>query len=118
MPPRTIILYGISNCDQVRKARAWFDARHVKYRFHDFRRDGLTEELAGGWLAQVGAESLINRKGTTWRGLAEPQKQAAGDSAGALALMLAQPSVIKRPVLVADGRITVGYSENAYEQIP
>ena len=117
MPDHTITLYGIPNCDQVRKARTWLAAHQVEYAFHDFKREGLTAALAGRWLAQAGADTLINRKGTTWRRLADPRKLAAQEPDGALSLMIAETSVIKRPVLDVDGRITVGFSENIYEQI-
>ena len=117
MAERTITLYGIPNCDQVRKARTWLAAHKVEYTFHDFKREGLTAALAGRWLAQVGAEILINRKGTTWRRLADPRKLAVEEPGGAFSLMVAETSVIKRPVLDVDGRITVGFSDNIYEQI-
>lgn len=105
----TITLYGIPNCDTVKKARAFLAERGVEHAFHDFRKQGVPDDALDRWLAEVGWEKLLNRQGTTWRKL-EPQRQAAvHDAASARALMLEQPSVIKRPVLVRDGRASVGF---------
>jgi len=105
----TITLYGIPNCDTVKKARAFLAERGVEHAFHDFRKQGVPLEALDRWLAELGWEKLLNRQGTTWRKL-EPQRQAAvHDAASAKALMLEQPSVIKRPVLVRDGRASVGF---------
>jgi len=109
------IIYGIPNCDQVKKARAWLVARGVPARFHDFRRDGLNPSMLTPWLAKVGWEALINRKGTTWRGLTDAQRP--GNEADAILLMLAQPAVIKRPVLEVSDAVLVGFSETAYSQM-
>jgi arsenate reductase len=103
-------LYGIANCDTVKKARAWLDTQQRAYRFHDFRKDGLPPDCLDAWLHAVGWEPLLNRRGTTWRQLDGPIRDAVHDAAGARALMLSQPSLIKRPVVEwADGRITVGF---------
>jgi len=105
----SITLYGIPNCDTVKKSRAWFDEHHRAYQFHDFKKQGVPADLEV-WAQQVGWEALLNRKGTTWRKLA-PQVQArVTDAPSALALMREQPSVIKRPVVQwPDGAITVGF---------
>ncbi|MEJ7930748.1 ArsC family reductase [Ramlibacter sp. AN1015] len=94
-----IVVYGIPNCDTVKKARAWLAERQVAYRFHDLRRDGVPEDRLASWVEQLGWEALVNRKGTTWRKL-EPAAQAAvSDAAGACALMGREASVIRRPVV-------------------
>ena len=111
------ILYGIPNCDQIKKARAWLDAHAVAYIFHDFKKSGIQPELVTGWLRDVGWEVLLNRKGTTWRALPDERKAAVADAHGATALMLEAPSSVKRPVLAAGGRIHVGFSEALYQDI-
>jgi arsenate reductase len=111
------ILHGIPNCDTVKKARTWLQDRGIDYDFHDFKKAGVSRELVDGWLAQVDWETLVNRKGTTWRGLDEAAKAAVVDADSAAALMLAAPSVIKRPVLVAGTDVHVGFSDALYQQI-
>jgi arsenate reductase len=113
----TVTLYGIPNCDQVKKARAWLDANGVSYAFHDFRKQGLARPLAQSWLGQLGAATLINRKGTTWRALDESRKQLAAAPDGALALLTEQPSLVKRPVLDRDGVVCVGFTPEAYARL-
>jgi arsenate reductase len=110
-------LYGIPNCGSVKKARAWLAQHGIACPFHDFRKDGVEESLLRRWLDAVPWETLVNRRGTTWRQLPDPVKQGVRDPASALALMLAQPSVIKRPVLEVDGRVVVGFDEETYAQI-
>ena len=103
-------LYGITNCDTVKKARAWLDENDVTVQFHDFKKSGVPAARLDAWLKAVGWERLLNRKGTTWRKLDEPLREATVDAASARRVMLDQPSVIKRPVVEwADGRITVGF---------
>jgi len=105
-----ITLYGIPNCDTVKKARAWLAASGVEYTFHDFRKGGVPADRLDGWLAAAGADRLVNRQGTTWRKLDAAAQSRASDTAAARALMLEQPSVIKRPVVEwPDGAITVGF---------
>jgi arsenate reductase (glutaredoxin) len=102
-------LYGIPNCDTVKKARAWLTEHGVEYDFHDFKKQGVPATELNGWLKAVGWETLVNRKGTTWRKLDEATRAAVVDVASAKALMLANASVIKRPVVQwADG-VTVGF---------
>ena len=106
-----ITLYGIPNCDTVKKARAWLDGHGVDYRFHDFKKLGAPAELLQRWADAVGWETLLNRRGTTFRKLAEADKVDI-DEVKALRLMEAQPSLIKRPVIAEDhGKVTVGFSE-------
>ncbi|GIZ51175.1 ArsC family reductase [Noviherbaspirillum aridicola] len=111
------ILYGIPNCDTVKKARTWLDQQGIAYTFHDFRKAGLDAATVRGWLRDVDWEVLVNRKGTTWRGLDEARKAAIADAESALALMLETPSVIKRPVLRAGDATHVGFSDALYQQI-
>jgi arsenate reductase (glutaredoxin) len=111
-----ITLYGIKNCDTVKKARAWLDHRGLAYTFHDYRVDGLDPRLLRSWSETLGWETLLNRASTTFRGLPEADKQNL-DEQKALALMLAQPSMIKRPVLDAEGRLAVGFKQDRYERM-
>ncbi len=111
-------LYGIRNCDSVKRARLWLDEHQVPYRFHDFKLHGVPPATLDGWLASVGWETLLNRQGTTWRKLDDTTKAAVTDAASARTLMLATPSVIKRPVVAwaggaADG-LTVGFKPEAW----
>ncbi len=105
-------LYGIPNCDTVKKARAWLQAQGVEHAFVDFKKTPPDAALLASWARALGTERLLNRKGTTWRGLDAESQAAAASEAGALALMAAQPSVIKRPVVHwPDGALTVGFDE-------
>jgi arsenate reductase len=108
-----LILYGIPNCDTVKKARAWLDARGIAYRFHDYKKAGIDEGRLRGWTAELGWERLLNRAGTTFRKLPHADK-ADLDEDKAIALMLAQPSMIRRPVLDLGGRRLVGFSEESW----
>ena len=103
-------LYGIPNCDTVKKARAWLVAQGLECSFHDFKKLGVPADRLDAWLAAAGWETLLNRKGTAWRALDEASRAAVVDAASARAAMLAHASVIKRPVVEwPDGRITVGF---------
>jgi len=107
------ILYGIGNCDTVRKARRWLDGHGVAYRFHDVRRDGLERQTLDAWITELGWENLLNRRGTTWRKL--PQAVRDGIDAGSAAtLMLEQPACIRRPLLQHQGRLLPGFREADY----
>ena len=106
----SITLYGIPNCDTVKKARAWLAAEGVAHAFHDFKKQGVPPERLDRWMAAAGWQKLLNRQGSTWRKLDPALQAQAADAAGARALMLAQPSVIKRPVVEWDGHaVTVGF---------
>ena len=107
-------LHGISNCDTVKKARAWLDGCGVAYRFHDFRKLGVPENDLRRWNAAVGWERLVNRQGTTWRRLDETAREAVVDAASAAVLMQAQPSLIRRPVLTVGDEIVVGFDAARY----
>ena len=105
-----ITLYGIPNCDTVKKARDWLTAQGLDYAFHDFKKQGVPETLLPKWLKTIGKETLINRKGPTWRKLDATLQASVVDDASAAQVMLANSSVIKRPVVVwADGVVTVGF---------
>lgn len=109
------ILYGIPNCDTVKKARKWFDAKGVSYRFHDFKKDGVDMDLLTPWLAALGPQTLINKRGTTWRKLDEAeQARAETDPAGVL---MAHPSLIKRPVISGPHGLSVGFTGVEKEKI-
>ena len=109
-------LYGIPNCDTVKKARTWLADHGQDFAFHDFKKQGLTRDTVAGWLAQLDWETLVNRKGTTWRKLPEERRAQVVDKASALELMLENPSVIKRPVLEGAGPLKVGFSADEYER--
>jgi Spx/MgsR family transcriptional regulator len=105
-----LTLYGIPNCDTVKKARAWLADQGVAYQFHDFKKQGVPPDRLDGWLRSAGLDKLLNRQGTTWRKLDADSQLRAGNAPGARALMLEQPSVIRRPVAEwPDGTITVGF---------
>ena len=109
--PTTIILYGIPNCDTVKKARAWLAGQSLAYQFHDFKKQGVPAERLPAWMAAVGWEKLLNRQGTTWRKLDAAAQAAVHDAASAADLLLREPSAIKRPVVEwPDGAVTVGFA--------
>ena len=107
------VLYGIKNCDTMKKARAWLDGRGVTYTFHDYKTQGITPELLTRWVDDLGWEALLNKAGTTFRKLPDTDKQDL-TRARAIALMLAQPSMIRRPVLDLGPCLIVGFSAEAY----
>lgn len=113
----SVTLYGISNCDQVKKARAWLTAHAVPVAFHDVKKSGITPELINSWLAQHGWEALLNRRGTTWRSLPDARKAAINNAESAVALMLENASIIRRPILVTGGRVTIGFDETLYQSL-
>lgn len=114
-----IIMYGISNCDTVKKARAWLTAQGLAHQFHDFKKAGVPADRLAIWAKTVGWPALLNQQGTTWRKLDAAAQAAANTDAGAMALALGQPSVIKRPVVewpTSDLRITVGFKPDQWAQ--
>src|ERR1700745_2391438 len=106
-------IYGIKNCDTMKKARAWLDAKGVVYDFHDYKTAGIAKEKLKGWSDKLGWETLLNRAGTTFRKLPDADKEGLNERK-ALALMLAQPSMIKRPVLEAGGTLLGGFKPDIY----
>lgn len=114
----TLKLYGIPNCNTVKKARDWLFNNDIAYTFHDFKKQGISAELLNIWLAQFPHEKLINRAGLTWRGLDEITKNSIIDNASAVTLMQTKTSVIKRPVLENDGKILyLGFDEAVYQEL-
>jgi len=109
-------LYGIPNCDTVKRARAWLDERGVAYRFHDFKKQGVPEAELDQWLDSIGWEALVNRRGTTWRKLDEAARNAVVDAASARSVLLANPSLIKRPVVRWDSAagVTTGFDASQW----
>jgi Spx/MgsR family transcriptional regulator len=111
----TVRLYGIPNCDTVKKARTWLDQHGVTYAFHDYKKQGADADQLSGWVAEAGWETVLNRRGTTFRALPESDK-ADLDAAKAVAIMAAYPSCIKRPVVEHAGGLLVGFDAKAWEQ--
>lgn len=111
-------LYGIANCDTVKKARRWLDEHGVEYRFHDYRKDGLSREMLLQWVDLLGWEPLLNRRGMTWRHLPEADRQEL-DTARAIELMLLHPALIKRPLLSMGAlpRLETGFSAERYSEL-
>jgi arsenate reductase len=107
-------MYGITNCDTIKKARVWLEGRDVAYRFHDYRAEGIEPERLNGWVGKVGWEILLNKASTTFRELSDKEKEAL-DEKKAKALMLAKPTMIKRPVLEVGDRILVGFKPDVYQ---
>ncbi len=110
----TPVLYGIPNCDTVKRARAWLAEQGQAASFHDFKKQGVPPAQLDRWIAALGWEPLLNRQGTTWRKLDEATRAAVVDAASARALMLAQPSVIKRPVVDWGSALTVGFQPDRW----
>ncbi|MBL8508290.1 ArsC family reductase [Chitinimonas sp. JJ19] len=110
-------LHGIPNCDTVKKARSWLNEHGQAHEFHDFKKQGVDATQLAGWVTKVGWEPLVNKQGTTWRKL-DPARQAqVVDASSAIALMLEQPSVIKRPVLEHGDQLTVGFKPDQYARL-
>ncbi len=120
MSTPSITLYGIPNCDTVKKARRWLADNGLEHQFHDFKKQGVPADRLQGWIGAVGWEKLVNRQGTTWRKLDAAQQAGVTDAAGASALMQSHPSVIKRPVVEwtgrADREVSVGFDPTAWKE--
>jgi arsenate reductase len=110
------VLYGIKNCDTMKKAWTWLDQHGIAYDFHDYKKAGIDRATLEGWVRQLGWEVLLNRAGTTFKKLPDADKQGI-DEGKAIGLMLAQPSMIKRPVLAKGGKLTVGFKPETYAQL-
>ena len=113
----TNTLYGIPNCDTVKKARAWLQAHGIEHDFHDYKKQGVPLPRLDAWMRAVGWEALLNRKGTTWRKLDAAQQAAVHDAASARELMAAQASVIKRPVVEHPGGVLVGFDPDEWGRV-
>jgi arsenate reductase len=111
-----VTIYGIKNCDTMKKARSWLESKKVAHAFHDYKAAGIDKATLEGWVKNVGWQVLINRAGTTFRKLPDADKEAITEKK-AVALMLVQPSLIKRPVLEAKGRLTVGFKPEEYKAL-
>jgi arsenate reductase len=113
---KSVTIHGIKSCDTMKKARDWLDAHGVTYAFHDYKTAGVDAATLRRWAGQVGWETLLNRSGTTFRALPEADKTGLTEDR-AVALMVAQPSMIRRPVLDVDGRLTVGFKPDVYDKV-
>ena len=109
-------LYGIPNCDTIKKSRKWLKDNDIDYEFHDYKKLGVPEKELKTWIKQVGWEILLNKRGTTWRKLDEKIKESVNETS-AIQIMLDNPSIIKRPVLVKGKNILVGFKESEYSEI-
>lgn len=118
----TLTMYGIKNCDTIKKARRWLEEQQVDYHFHDYRADGLDEPRLRQFISLLGWQPLVNTRGTTWRKLSAERRDmisanTADSESAAIALMLEQPAVIKRPLLVTnDGKALLGFSADSYQE--
>ena len=110
-------LYGIPNCDTVKKARAWLEAHDVAYEFHDYKKHGVDAALLSKWMTKAGWENVVNRKGMTWRKLSDADKAKIKDDASAIEFLVAQPSAIKRPAFELKGKLVLGFDEAEYSQL-
>lgn len=111
-----ITLYGIKNCDTVKKARRWLEQHNIEYDFHDFREDGLAEPQVQAWLNKLGWESVLNRRSTSWKQL-DPEQRDNMDQHRALRAILDQPTLIKRPLLDTGSSLHLGFKEHDYREI-
>jgi Spx/MgsR family transcriptional regulator len=109
-------IYGIPNCDTMKKARRWLEANGVEYTFHDYRKLGVPENKLRDWVKQAGWETVLNKRGTTWRKLDNEVKNTI-DTESAIQIMLEHPGIIKRPVLESGSRLLIGFNENDYQQL-
>jgi Spx/MgsR family transcriptional regulator len=110
-----VTIYGIRNCDTIKKARRWLEANNVDYRFHDYRADGISADMLDRFEQSLGWQALLNTRGTTWRKLSDAERDNINQER-ALALLLKHPAMIKRPVLEVDDRLLLGFSETDYQQ--
>ncbi len=111
----TTVLYGIPNCDTVKKARRWLDARQIAYEFHDYKKEGADPARVAAWIEAKGVATVLNRRGTTFRKLSDAEKGDAQDSHKAVALLVQHPSMIKRPIVEHDGGLLVGFKEDEWD---
>ncbi len=111
-----LTLYGIPNCDTVKKARTWLEENQIDYQFHDFRKDGISAELVKAWFDAHSWDKIINKRSTTWRNIPDDSKETM-DESSALTHILQEPTLIKRPVLVKDETILVGFKESDYQEL-
>jgi arsenate reductase len=115
----SIVLYGIKNCDSVRKARKWLDSHGIEYRFHDFRQDGLQADAIKQWLKQVDLDTLVNKRSTTWRNISDSDKANFENTKidACIEFLVANPTLIKRPVLQSTQQLLVGFKAEQYSTL-
>lgn len=111
-----LTLYGIKNCDTVKKARRWLEDHGIDYQFHDFRQDGVDKKQLSAWVAYLGWEAILNKRSTTWRNLSEEEKDISTDNQ-AIKLLLANPTLIKRPITQNKNQVLVGFKEAEYKKL-
>jgi len=111
-----MIIYGISNCDTVKKAKNWLDSHNIDYQFHDFRKDGINKDIINGWLNTVAWDKILNKRSTSWRNL-DASTQQAINATNVVDLLVENPTLIKRPVLNVNDIITVGFNSDTYQGI-
>ena len=111
-----VTLYGIHNCDTVKKAKRWLDEHNIEYQYHDFRKDGLDQSMVNGWLEQVPLDKLVNKRSTTWKQMDEADKKALSAD-NAAAFCSTNETLIKRPVLDINGTVHVGFSDKIYTDL-
>lgn len=111
-----ITIYGIPNCDTMKKARRWLEANGVEYTFHDYKKLGVPEKKLRAWVKQAGWETVLNKRGTTWRKLDDELRNSV-DTESAIRIMLEHPAIIKRPVLESGRQLLIGFKENDYQQL-
>ena len=109
-------LYGIPNCDTVKKARNWLDKHNLDYDFHDFRKDGVDEALISQWIAELGWEQIVNKRSTSWRNLPDDTK-ASMNAVLAIQEVMTQPTLIKRPVLQTKQNLVIGFNDKTYQEL-
>ncbi|MDH5352943.1 MAG: ArsC family reductase [Gammaproteobacteria bacterium] len=112
----SVTIYGIANCDTIKKAKNWLDKEGVEYVFHDYRKQGLNIDQLEAWVGELGWESLLNKRGTTWRKLPDEVKGNV-DRASAIKIMLENPSIIKRPLLDKNNQLATGFSDSLYREL-
>ena len=111
-----MIIYGISNCDTVKKAKNWLDKHNIDYQFHDFRKQGLDKKIIDGWLKTVAWDKILNKRSTSWRNL-DPSIQQTINESNVVDLLIDNPTLIKRPVMDVNDTITIGFNSDTYEGI-
>ena len=112
----TITMFGIPNCDTIKKAKKWLEAEGIEFEFHDYRKQGITEELVTSFFAELGWERVLNKRGTTYRQLSQEQKDTLTEQT-AITLLVEQPAMIKRPILKVDGKLHIGFKADQYAAI-
>lgn len=110
-------LYGIPNCDTVKKARTWLETHGIAYEFHDYKKQGVDPAKLAEWMAAVGWETVVNRKGVTWRKLSDAEKAVVTDAPSAIKLLVEKPSAIKRPAFEFKGKLVLGFDPDVYQTV-